>query len=144
MMPERFDDTTDHYSPVVQTTSTDRVRRGRLVVGAIAYIGAGLLALLVVALLARTFTIAAAIKEQQKQNTAQAATTTELLELIQDCTRPQGKCAKRTAAQDAAQVGSINAATYAAAWCAVTAPRSQTYKGFLKCVADVQQGKIVP
>jgi hypothetical protein len=64
-----------------------------------------------------------------------------LLNLINDCIKPEGKCRKESEARDAAQIGAFNAAVIATRYCADGLPRGYTLHELTVCVGEVLDGK---
>lgn len=72
---------------------------------------------------------------QEQDNANAEAAREQILDLISEiesCTTPDGKCAKRQAAQSAEIVGQINAISLAATWCN-DQPNVVTYQDHLAC-----------
>lgn len=93
------------------TTPAIRARRraGYALVG----LTLGILVVLVLLLLIRTWTLVDATRQTQKSNTS-------TVELIQDCTTPGGECYQRGESRTAAAVGDIGVLSVYAAACAAT------------------------
>lgn len=73
----------------------------------------------------------------QYQVTAEIRATQTLLE---DCTSPDGACYKEQQSRAAQQIGQVNAATIAAAYCA-THGETDTYRHATRCVKRLLQGE---
>lgn len=72
------------------------------------------------------------IRETQKGSRA-------LLDLIKDCTEPEGTCYQESEARSAEQAGAYNAALIAAAWCVKQDP--DTRHELTVCVGKILDGK---
>jgi hypothetical protein len=103
-------------------------RKLRPVLGALTAIGAGVLAILLLTLIVRTWSLADAIRETQKSNTG-------AVKLIRDCTDPSGDCYKRGQKQTAVAVADINKISVYAAACA-DRPGVQTASEIYACVVE--------
>lgn len=62
-----------------------------------------------------------------------------ILDYINDCTEPTGKCYQASEARDAEQAGAYNAAVIAAAWCISLDPA--THRELTQCVVKILDGK---
>jgi hypothetical protein len=59
-----------------------------------------------------------------------------LLDLIKDCTEPEGQCYQESQARAAEQAGAFNAAVIATGWC-LTTGQDETYHQLVQCVGDL-------
>lgn len=94
---------------------------------------------LVVSVLVAVFVSAsttAAIRESQNDNTTTLDNTSRTLELLLDCTSPEGACYKRGQARTAKVVDDIGLLSAFAAACA-DRPRQQTAEEIQECVLDL-------
>lgn len=107
---------------------------GRPTLLAVTYLATGALIVMQVWMLSTVVQVTGQIRETQQSSKS-------VLGYVNDCTKPSGKCYRRGQAQDAAQVGQINAATIAAAYCA-TKGRMDTYAHATRCVRRLlEKGK---
>ena len=93
---------------------------------ALSFLGVGLLVVWMIGLSVTSYQLLTEIRHTQKSSRS-------VLDFVNDCTKPSGDCYKAGQAQDAAQVGQINAATIAAAYCA-THGEADTYAHATRCV----------
>jgi hypothetical protein len=78
-----------------------------------------------------------AIESQQDEIKAAADASVATQHFILDCTDPKGECAKRSAAQVAAQAGEDLAASVASIYCHFQEmPQDYTYEQLLSCVEN--------
>ncbi len=111
-----------------------------MILGAAIGIGSGVLIVLLVVLVVRTWILTDAIRESQKSNvtnittTAQAVKNTEaILKLVQSCVTPGQECKTRGDEQTAGAVFSINDYALFAAACA-DEPGTQGVKEIEACI----------
>ena len=100
---------------------------------AVTYLATGALIVLQVWMLVTVYQVTGKIRETQQATGA-------VLAYIDDCTKTTGDCYQKSEARDAAQVGKINAATVAAAYCAVNG-QMNTYAQATRCVRRLINGK---
>ena len=105
----------------------------RRILGALAGVAVGVLLVLLIALLVRTWTLADEIREAQKVNTGTLTTSEKTLDRINDCTTPGRKCYDKGQTRTAKAVGDINRVIVLAAACA-DKPQRQTVVDIQNCV----------
>lgn len=104
--------------------------------------GLGLLATVAVTAGIVSALTATNIRDTQTQNSPLVKNTNRTTQILEDCTTPGGTCFKRSRAQTAEAIGSINAVNMAAIYCRdQVLPVVYTYPELVTCVAEIVDGK---
>lgn len=92
-------------------------QRHRPVVYALVAIAVGVLVVMVLALMVKTWSLTDQIRSSQVNNTAARKSSDRTLAAIEDCTKPTGDCYQRGQKRTAAAVGDINRVVILASAC---------------------------
>lgn len=112
---------------------TPQARRRRLILGTLAGVGLGVVIVMLLAMLIRTWTLTDSVRATQLEGTPLGKKLYDQAERIESCTSTNGECAKRNRQATADSIADINKITLYAAACADQTGQ-QTVEEIQSCV----------